>query len=462
MWLGIIFLSIFGWLAHRLAYKIFGTRWSPITIYFSIWILLLFLYSLRWISYPPLYAETWIVIGLNFFIFWLGVMTPAIANLVLWGSAKTIKASRKAAFVKFIERKSKLLKAIILVLCIVSFLAVVGQYAILLNHYGGFYSLLTSLGSVRYDYATSRLNFGILDYIAMLPFVATIFGGCYSGVTKKRSVISYLPLFVILIWAIPITARMNILWGFLLFFNAFALSRIFAGRSILKLTRYNVLVILGIVILLTIIFNLFWLGRMGKGEYSLFVEVANPKFVSAKEALVGDSAISQLFFGNLISNYAYSTLYLAHMNFYLHETRLYEDKMNKSLTGVGSFAAAWRLMRKIGLIEVEDPLIGGGGIPWPEIPTGPKTYISEIYYDFGLMGIVLFPYLLGSITSFLFFSTLKKPRFVKMCVLVILYLFIQMSWFGSIFNHTAPVVCLLISLLIAAYLDVYNPKISNI
>ena len=153
---------------------------------------------------------------------------------------------------------------------------------------------------------------------------------------------------------------MNILWGFLLFFNAFALSRIFAGRSILKLTRYNVLVILGIVILLTIIFNLFWLGRMGKGEYSLFVEVANPKFVSAKEALVGDSAISQLFFGNLISNYAYSTLYLAHMNFYLHETRLYEDKMNKSLTGVGSFAAAWRLMRKIGLIEVEDPLIGRG------------------------------------------------------------------------------------------------------
>jgi len=70
-----------------------------------------------------------------------------------------------------------------------------------------------------------------------------------------------------------------------------------------------------------------------------------------------------------------------------------------------------------------------------------------------MLGIVIFPYLLGFFTAILHLSALRKPCFVKVSILVILYLFIELSWFNSVFNHTAPVVCLGFALPFAAILD---------
>lgn len=452
MWLNLALLFLFGWFTHRQARKVFGTRWSPLTIYFAIWLLLISLYALRLVRYPPLHLETWIILWMSLLVFWLGVMTPALATLAV-GKRRHYIVTRGETFASFVKSRARLLRAIIFILCAASFLAVIGQYAILLRQYGGVHSLLTSLGSIRYDYATNRLSFGILDYAAMLPFTAAIFGGCYLAIIGMRSLTPYFPILAIVAWALPITARMNILWGLLLFFNAFALSRILAGRAIVKLTRRCLLLALGGVVLFMVMFNLLWQGRIEEGEYPLFLSVASPEFIRARERLVGGSRVGEVVFGSLISNYAYYTLQLAHLNFYLHETMLRGDEAGDSLTGAGSFAVVWRVARKIGLVAVEGRLTGAAGMHWPELPFGPSTYLGGLYYDFGLLGVVVFPYLLGFLTALLYFSALRKPCFVKLCVLVILYLFIQISWFGSVFNHTAPAVCLGVSLLIAAVLD---------
>ncbi len=454
MWLSLALLFFFGWFAHRLARQIFRTWWSPITIYFVIWLSLIFLYWLRLLRYPPLYLETWIVLWTSLVTFWLGAMTPAFATLAV-NKQKHCEVTSGAAFASFVKSRAQLLRGIILILCAVSFIAVIGEYAVLLRQYGGGGSLLTSLGSIRTDYATGRLSFGILDYIAMLPFVAAVFGGCYLAIIGMRSLIPYLPVVAAIAWALPLTARMNILWVLLLFLNAFALSRVLAGRAILRFTRRSLLLALSGVVLFVVMFNLLWQGRIGEGEYSLFLNVASPEFVRARERLVGDSIVGKAMFGSLVSNYAYYTLQLAHLNFYLHETMLRGHAPGASLTGAGTFAVVWRAARKLGLADIEGRLTGAGGLHWPELPFGPSTYLGGVYYDFGMLGLVVFPYFLGFSTALLYFSALRKPCFTKLCILVTLYLFIQISWFGSVLNHTAPAVCLGISLIVATFLDTH-------
>jgi len=359
MWLNLVLLFLFGWFSHKLARRIFKSWWSPVTIYFAIWLLLIALYTLRLLRYPPLHIETWVALWTSFLTFWLGVMTPVFATQAV-GRKERCTVTGRGSFADFVKRRARFLKQIILILCALSFIAVIGQFAVLMRQYGGVGSVIASIGAIRYDYTTGRLDFGILDYIAMLPFTATIFSGCYLAIVSMRSPIPYFPVVAIIAWALPLTARMNILWGLLLLFNSFALCKVLAGRPIVTLSRRLFLALGGLVLLVAILFNLLWQARIGDGEYPLFLKLASPEFLRVRERLVGNSKLGSVLFGSLVSDYAYFTLHLAHLNFYLHETLLHGSKPGDSLTGAGSFAAVWRAARKLGLTNIEAHLTGAG------------------------------------------------------------------------------------------------------
>jgi len=168
-------------------------------------------------------------------------------------------------------------------------------------------------------------------------------------------------------------------------------------------------------------------------------------------AATGNLEVANLLWGNLISNYAYATSTFAKLNAFL-DSEMVKNNDFSPAWGTYSFAAAFRLLAKIG-IRVRDDLSGQVEQLMTPVPAKPGTYLNQAIYDFGWLGAILLPYLLGGLSTTLYLRFLNKPNFTALGVLSVLYLVIEYSWHSSLFIHTVPFGVLLLLLLIGRVLD---------
>lgn len=447
----VVLLVLVGWCAHRIAKRSFHTSWNPITLYLAVWVPLILLHEARLLQYPPLLFETWAAVGLSFLSFGIGALTGSLAyslrGRTQWGSLETGKL-----FEQFITRRARLLGQITLALSVVALYSAFVHWLVLLGRYGGVGGVIANIGTIRREAATGVLSFGVAGYIKLMAYPGAILSGCSLAVLGARRWIHYLPFVAVLVWALPLTARMDILWCFFLYLNAYTLTRIVTRRVVFSVTRPRMAIVAGFA-LLAILFNVLWQARIGGGEYGEFLRLAAPGFLAAREKLVGQgSFVREAVFGSVISNYAYFTVHLTHFNTYVAELVGHAAEACR-LRGAGTFATVLRAFRKLGLLDTETRLTGAVGAQWDVFPSGPSTYLGGIIYDLGILGLVLFPYLLGLFMSVLQLSMTYRPRMTKLSLLAVLYLFIQLSWFGSVFNHTAPVFGLGVGLVISLMVD---------
>ena len=428
----------------KLSKMLFHTLLSPLGLYALIWLPLFGLYLMRLISYEPVCGEMWYAIGISFLAFCLGSVTPVVARKSV--KVKCNHGRREPCWE--INFASSTIKRVLVVLCVFSLLSVFGQWVILVKELGGVGAIFEHGYVLRLSYVQGK-RFGIFDYLHIFAFVGAIVGGIYLalfGFRRLRNFISYIPLFAIVLFAVPISARLNILWGIFLYGFAYALTRFAIGRSIkLSWRKGIVLVVVSMVVFL--MFNQLWLFRI-KGEYPLFVQYASPEILAFKESMLNVLGnFGYTIAGNLISNYAYATNTFAKLNAVVGGTAA-PDVLR---WGTMSFAAFFRFFCKIGVIEGE--FSGQLETILAPIPLKPGTYLAQAYYDYGWTGVLVLPYLLGSVSSWAFIRLKSRPSFTLIGLLAILYLAIVYSFHGSLFMHTAPTGALLLWLCVGKLLD---------
>jgi len=451
MSLQIIALLIFMIAVISISKIVFRSFFSPIVLYFTIWITLFSLYLARFVLYDPVKPATWLIIMLSLFSFWLGSMTIALIHMGA-GQKRGIVAQNND-FAYHARKISRSLLRTVLLLSFIALLAVVGEWFLLLKRFEGFHMLFTRAGEIRALFARNELDFGIFEYLIVFAYAGAVLGGVYLAIISSRSIIVFLPMLAIVLFAVPITARLNILWGALLYFNAYVLARLACGKAATPVTWKGLVTIFSLGIALFLVFNCLWQARIGAGEYPLFERYASSEAIELKQVLInimGNSRIGRLFWKSLISNYVYATNTFAKLNAVLNSQ---VAGSGASLTwGTYSFAAAARLLAKMG-IRIEGDLSGQVNQLMTPVPAKPGTYLNQAVYDFGWLGAVLLPYLLGSLSSWFYFKCLVKPTFTSLGVLSVLYLAIEYSWHNSLFIHTAPFGTLLLLLIIAYVLD---------
>jgi len=93
--------------------------------------------------------------------------------------------------------------------------------------------------------------------------------------------------------------------------------------------------------------------------------------------------------------------------------------------GQNTFRLVYDVLSKLKLSEEPDFFQKGYFIPmW----TNTGTYIREIHADFGIIGVLFFPYLLGLVITWLWFRFFEHKNIYTLLVLVYLFLIVGFSF----------------------------------
>ncbi|HJW27807.1 MAG TPA: hypothetical protein VJ508_01020, partial [Saprospiraceae bacterium] len=94
--------------------------------------------------------------------------------------------------------------------------------------------------------------------------------------------------------------------------------------------------------------------------------------------------------------------------------------------GGHTFSSVYKLLEKFGFdVHVETYQVGYRSPVWSN--TG--TYLREFNGDFGILGQLLGPYLLGLLTSFFWFRVETSGRFIDLSVAAFFFVIVGMSVF---------------------------------
>ena len=447
VWIELVIVIVVLYVTLRASKMLFHTLLSPLGLYALIWLPLFGLYLMRLIDYEPISMEMWYAVIISFLAFCLGSVTPVLAWKSLGGlkhSNRDRELSPKTIFTTPKIRKK--LKVLLIALSLLSLLSVFGQWVTLIREFGGLVAIFEQAGKLRLFYVEGS-RFGIYDYIHIFAFVGAIAGGAYLALFGFKNFISYIPMLSIVAFAVPITARLNIFWGIVLYLFAFITTRLAIGRTV-KLNWCRKIMVGMLSVLVFLLFNMLYLARV-EGEYPLFVQYSSPKILTFRDLCLDMfGSLGYLIAGNLVSNYAYATNTFAKLNAVVSGAAA----PNALHWGTMSFAAFFRIFRKIGLTEEE--FSGQLETILLPIPLKPGTYLAQAYYDYGWMGILILPYFLGIVTSWVFIRVTNRPSFTLIGTLTILYVTISYSFHGSLFMHTIPFGTFLLWLGIGKIVDI--------
>jgi len=397
-----------------IARVLLGTWCNHLSIYSIMWFVSLFLYELRLISYKQLTAETWFFIIIAWFLLYVGSATVVFARAALTAN----QSSPKIANID-LRVYTKPLKRAIVILSVLSFLAIISQWFILLKEFGDVKTILTSGYSV-YEY---RLEGGLsrsIPYFTSFALSAVAFAGIYTAIRGKITLLSLLPFALIVMNAIAFMGRQNCVFAVVLFGSCYLLS---PKYSFFYKKKTTVSVIIPVILMLVSI-DFITTVRKGIGHYKAYGEAK----------ILSDAREHNIFF---VKPSIY--LYLSGSPVVFSE---FLKAGNEKSVYVGSrtFPSFYNILSRLGLCERPSGYARFYATPVP-INTG--TYLRDVYMDFAFWGITLFPYLLGIVCTSFYLNLKKKPDLLYIIIIAHLYLFVLMSIWANIIGRGGFVISLL-------------------
>jgi oligosaccharide repeat unit polymerase len=381
-----------------------GRWYNHLTIYAGIWGMMLALFELKFIHYYDLNVETWIVIIDGFLAFLFGVVTIVFARLAIGPKHidrnRIVPARDPGDGIAF-------LRAALWILNVVSFLAVLQHWYILLQTFGSAKNVILMGNLVRSFRASGQLT-GELPYFDALALAGTFFAGLYTSKVKKLSFIATAPILIVVFEAISGMGRATLLIAIILFLSGYFLSssrsRREAKSSFGKKLRISLVLAFGLAILL----GSAELIRSSRGV----IEHINGAS-TALERLSNNSFITP-------SIYLYLSGQPGVLNQYL---KVGEEK---GPWGGNTFAPIYRIIAKFGFDTYVKEYQLNYFTP-VRINTG--TYLREIHADFGIPGILIVPYLMGFLTTYVWYRAEDRNSYLARAILAHLMVIVVMSFF---------------------------------
>jgi oligosaccharide repeat unit polymerase len=399
----ILLLIIGGGTASLIGRWVFGRWFNQITLYSAVWSVTLIMFEARFIEYRPLESETWLVIITAWICFILGSVTVVMAQPLDWRT----RSSKPISLNTFsLDDERRLLKQVLWALCLVSGLAVAQHWYVLLAKFKTVSNVLI-YGNVLYSMRVSNRIEGAIPYLDALSLTACLFAGMYIAAERRPRLLAFLPLFISLAESFGEMGRAKLLIAVILYSSGYFLRRAtVSGTSSMKRpVRSKNLLALGIVVLSIV------LGAELIRSTRRPLETIKGSSTSLRK-LQGASFVTP-------TVYLYFSVHHGVLNQYLNQ------KDENAFWGENTFGPVWRVLAKFGA-PTEAPQYQR----FYRTPVGANTgtYLREAHADFGDLGLLLVPYLLGLVTASFWKRWEIKRSYVSLALLSHFYVIVVTSY----------------------------------
>lgn len=377
----------------------YNRLFNHISIYSTIWTLILCMGEIRLINYYPLETETWIIIFSAWILFVFGSLTYFFAREYAGKNSSVLHTYSLS------EVSNSTLRKIIFFLSIASLVSAIAQWLVLLSKYGSIAKVLI-YGNLIYSSRVYEGGITSIPYVDSLALAGCFFAGIYVFHKKSITLLSLFPLLSVIIVAIAGMGRAKILIALILFLTGFLLQKIVVMKS-QKLKKYSLKKIFGFAVVFLIIIGSAEIIRSNRGSIESFSGASQ-----SLKKLRGSAIITP-------SIYVYFSIHPFVFNEYLKSTGEHE------IIGGNTFAPIWRIVDKVGF----DTHISEYQTHY-QTPVSSNTgsYLRELHADFGLSGVLIVPYLLGMVCSFYWFRWKDKKKLVDLAILSHLYVIVALSY----------------------------------
>jgi len=401
--------------------------------------MLLVLYEVKLIRYLALTAEVWVIIAIGFTSFLFGIITLFLGRSLFNEYQKPILITRhlESLFVK----DGSIIKNTIIILSIVGLLNAIQHWIILINKFGSITSVLIQAGLV-YRLRTAGEIEGVIPYLYVTSYIAIILSGIYTAYKNKITLVAILPFIAIIIKEIASFGRAGILIGFLSFTISFLLLRhaLSDKNKNLPIQKNKK----NLIIALIIMFILF------VGSATIIKDFRGT-FESYKAS---SSSLNKLEKGLIISPSIY--LYISSHVGVL--SKYFQDPREKAMFGENTFQPVYNFLSKFGIVEHPNFFQRGYWIPmW----TNTGTYLREIHADFGNIGLLLVPYMLGFLITFYWFKFYSNGKMIDLIILTHLFLIVALSFLVMITRTSVWFISFMSFFILIPLLELITKKIST-
>lgn len=394
----------------RMSKALFGSYFAPLGIYGLVWLGALLLYSIPVFNYRPLNFLTIMVIGLSFGSFTIGALTVALGT-------KINLHRQKGSGVKRITPVSSrvLLRYAIIALSIAGFTGIINLFTRVISVYG-ILGLISEASRIRVQLAVFGREVALgkaAIYSLGLTFAAGALSGFYLGYYKKSFLFAYLPVISIIIFAFVYWGRAEVL----VFFLLFSICYVIGLRSDIKKVKSNTNIsnIKPFIAWRVRIFLVLFIA-----VFVLIAEVLNKGAIEQQFARVHLPSV-------LLNVYAYIATPIPALDVALSRP------IDHYLLGQATFYPIARALYRIGLLSDVANTSYVLDIVRTPVPSNTFTYLRPLFEDFGLLGVILIPFLLGVASSYLFILVRTVPSLFSAVLMAYIYVVLIFSIQGNQF-----------------------------
>jgi oligosaccharide repeat unit polymerase len=251
---------------------------------------------------------------------------------------------------------------------------------------------------------------GVVPYVIAFSYMSIFFAAVYSAYKNKISLIVFLPFISIILKDIALVGRGGSFLALIEFFSTFLLTRHYLKKNQIKekINESKSKRILGLVLIVVLLIASATFIRSIRATYETFAG-ASTKLTKLKATEVITPSI-----------YLYFSSHVAVLSKY------FEQEKERSGIGEHTFLTIYSVLSKIGLAERPSDYQRGYNIP---IWSNTGTYLREIHADFGYLGVVLVPFLLGFFSTFFWFRLFERGSLISLIIVTFLYTIIGFSFF---------------------------------
>ena len=411
----------------------FYKNWfNHLNLYVFGWTLFISLYQLKLIRFTEVRVETWFIVLNSYIAIFLGSVTFFFARKSL---IKDVAFKTKQNNILLDDSIIKYLKILIIFFSILGLFAALQNWFALINKYGTVAKVLLKANTIYRDRIAGE-DVGGIPYLFIASYIGVFFAGIYTSYKKRMTFIASLPFLGIILKGIASVGRGGIFVGFLQFLITTFLFYHYLKHNNKIDSKLNYKSMLSFVIILIIV-----VGSMA------IVKEIRGSFDSYK----GTTKSLKSFEGSIISPqiYLYFSSNIAVLSKY------FEKDSENVRFGENTLLPIYNVLAKFGIIEQPKVYPKGYFIPmW----TNSATYLRDIHADFGYVGLFIIPYILGLVTSIIWFKFNQSGKLIYFVILTYLYIIISFSVFYMITRAASWFVSFILLLCITPIFEKYLMK----
>lgn len=403
--MSILIVCIIGIGSLFFGHYIYRKWFNPLSVYSIIWSGMIILYEIRLIPFGDLRFETWTVIIIGYFSFLLGILTVYTAKS-LFREENNLNKEYEKSIPTILLDDGKILKKAIIILSVIGILSAIQHWSVLINEFGSVIGVFLN-STTYYRMRVAGEIEGVIPYIFITSYIGVFLSAIYTAYKKKLTFVAFLPIFAVVFRELANLGRAGILFGLVEFLIVFILFRYFLSRQDQEARIKKSRIIIALLVIVSI----------SVGGAVFIKSVRNPI-----DTIQGTSSALKQFEGNVLispSIYLYTCSHLGILNKYL------EHDDEPSNFGGHTFLPIYNIISKTGAVEPQPFFQRGYFIPlW----TNTGTYLRELDSDFGKLGILLGPFLLGLLTTYFWFRFFETGNLLSLLALAYLFLIIFFSF----------------------------------